>query len=160
MVRFLALLWFVLLSACATVAPSPERPPVILVSIDGFRPDYLDRGVTPVLSGLAADGVRAAMRPSFPSKTFPNHYTLVTGLRPDRNGIVENNMEDAAIPGVTFKMSNQEAVVDRRWWDQAEPIWVTAEKAGIRSATMFWPGSEADIRGVRPSYWLPFDQTM
>ena len=89
---FAALVAGALLAACASVAPPPAptpRPLTVLVSIDGFRPDYLDRGVTPTLSALAARGVRAAMRPSFPSKTFPNHYTLVTGLRPDRNGIVD-----------------------------------------------------------------------
>jgi predicted AlkP superfamily pyrophosphatase or phosphodiesterase len=151
-----------LLAACASVRPeSPARAPLlVLISIDGFRPDYLDRGVTPTLSALAAGGVRAAMRPSFPSKTFPNHYTLVTGLRPDRHGIVENNMEDPAIPGVTFKMSNAEAVTDRRWWDQGEPIWVAAERAGIPTGTMFWPGSEAPIRGVRPTDWMKFDQKL
>jgi predicted AlkP superfamily pyrophosphatase or phosphodiesterase len=162
MLRWLALCFAVLtLAACATRPPAAgPRPLTILVSIDGFRPDYLDRGVTPVLSGLAADGARAAMRPSFPSKTFPNHYTLVTGLRPDRNGIVENNMEDPAIPGVTFKMSNAQAVRDARWWDEGEPIWVAAERAGVVSATMFWPGSEAAIRGVRPHLWRPFDQSV
>lgn len=168
--RLVSLLAFLLLAACAALpsggspdrlsASPPERPPVILISIDGFRADYLDRGVTPTLSLLAADGARATMRPSFPSKTFPNHYALVTGLPPDRNGIVENNMQDPAIPGVTFKMSNRPAVLDRRWWDQAEPIWVTAERAGVRSATLFWPGSEADVRGVRPSRWLPYDEAM
>ena len=72
--------------------------PVILISLDGFRADYLDRGVSPTLSALAKDGVRAeAMRPSFPSLTFPNHYTLVTGLRPDEHGVVNNTMEDPAI---------------------------------------------------------------
>jgi predicted AlkP superfamily pyrophosphatase or phosphodiesterase len=147
------------LSACASAPPRPApQTPTILISIDGFRPDYLDRGVTPNLSALAAEGVRGDMRPSFPSKTFPNHYTLVTGLRPDRNGIVENTMEDPAIPGVTFKMSNAAAVVDARWWDEAEPIWVTAEKAGVRTATEFWPGSEAAIHGVRPTEWGRFDQ--
>jgi len=162
MIRFLALFCsLVLLAACATAPPARlERPLTVLVSIDGFRPDYLDRGVTPVLSSLAAGGARGAMRPSFPSKTFPNHYTLVTGLRPDRNGIVENNMEDPAIPGVTFRMSNAEAVRDARWWNQGEPIWVAAERAGIVSATMFWPGSEAPIRGVRPRLWRPFDQAV
>ena len=149
------------LTACAHVAPSTApRPLTILVSIDGLRADYLDRGATPVLSGLAAHGARAAMRPSFPSKTFPNHYTLVTGLRPDHHGIVDNNMEDPAIPGVVFKMSNQAAVVDRRWWDEGEPLWVTAEKAGIRTATMFWPGSEAPIHGVRPGLYLHFDMAV
>lgn len=152
------------LAACATLPPpAPQtagRPVTILISIDAFRPDYLDRGVTPTLSALAAGGARASMRPSFPSKTFPNHYTLVTGLRPDRNGIVENNMVDPAIPGVTFAMSNHAAVVDERWWDEATPIWVSAERAGIRTGTMFWPGSEAAIHGVRPSYWRPFDQAV
>jgi predicted AlkP superfamily pyrophosphatase or phosphodiesterase len=97
------------------------------------------------------------MRPSFPSLTFPNHYTLVTGKRPDNNGIVNNNMEDPAIAGVAFALSNRAAVEDRRWWDEAEPVWVTAEKAGVRTATMFWPGSEAPIRGVRPTQWMAFD---
>lgn len=97
------------------------------------------------------------MRPSFPSKTFPNHYALVTGKRPDRNGIVANNMTDPAIPGVVFAMSNQGAVDDERWWDEAEPIWVTAERAGLITATEFWPGSEAPIQGVRPRYYRHFN---
>ena len=100
-----------------TAASLPRRaPPVtILVSIDGFRPDYLDRGVTPGLSRLAAEGVTAPMRPSFPSKTFPNHWTLVTGLRPDRHGIVANTMEDPARPGETFTMATDDPVlVERR----------------------------------------------
>lgn len=128
--------------------------PLILISIDGFRADYLERGVSPTLSALAADGVRAeAMRPSFPSLTFPNHYTLVTGLRPDRNGIVNNTMEDRAWPGVTFKLADRSAVQDARWWNDAVPLWVSAEQQGVRTATMFWPGSEAPIHGVRPTYW-------
>ena len=153
----------VLLAGCArtpprVATPAPARPPLILISVDGLRPDYLDRGVTPNINALAARGVRAkAMRPSFPSLTFPNHYTLVTGKRPDHHGVVNNNMEDAAIPGVKFGMSNRAAVEDRRWWDEAEPVWVTAEKAGVQTATMFWPGSEAPIGGVRPTHWLPFD---
>lgn len=149
-----------LLLALAAPAAAADRPVTILVSLDGFRPDYLDRGVTPVLSRLAREGVRGAMRPSFPTKTFPNHYALVTGLRPDRNGIVDNTFEDVAIPGVTFKMSNREAVRDARWWDQAEPIWVTAERTGVLTAPIFWPGSEAAIRGLRPTYAQPFDETM
>ncbi|MBN8846587.1 MULTISPECIES: ectonucleotide pyrophosphatase/phosphodiesterase [unclassified Sphingomonas] len=133
----------------AATAQAAQRVPVILVSIDGFRPDYLDRGVTPNLSRLAADGVSAAMRPSFPSKTFPNHWTLVTGLRPDRHGIVANNMEDAARPGEKFTMATD----DPFWWNAAEPIWVTAQKAGIHAAAMFWPGSNVGWGGVRGSEW-------
>lgn len=155
----------VLLAGCATQAPQLSqpaapvvRPPVILISVDGLRPDYLSRGVTPNINALAAGGVRAkVMLPSFPSLTFPNHYTLVTGKRPDHHGIVNNNMEDARIPEVKFALSNRAAVEDRRWWDEAEPVWVTAENAGVKTATMFWPGSEAPIRGVRPTQWMTFD---
>lgn len=154
------------LQACATApavapqvassaAPVEQRAPVtILVSIDGFRADYLDRGVTPVLSGLARQGVWTAMRPSFPSKTFPNHYTLVTGLRPDRNGIVANRFEDPTRPGETFTMAN----VDPFYWNQGTPIWVAAEQAGIRTATMFWPGSNSPVHGVYPNDWQQFSQ--
>lgn len=158
------------LSACATspqgisettpvasvAAVSP--PTVILVSIDGLRPEYLSRGLTPTLSRLAAEGAYGPMKPSFPTVTFPNHYTVVTGLHPDHHGIVGNNMIDAELG--RFSLGNAAAVTDRRWWDDGEPIWVTAENAGIKTGTMFWPGSEADIRGVRPSYWAKFDQSM
>ncbi|MDQ2879364.1 MAG: ectonucleotide pyrophosphatase/phosphodiesterase [Pseudomonadota bacterium] len=144
-----------------------KAPVTILVSIDGFRADYLDRGVTPVLNALAAGGISAGMHPSFPSKTFPNHWTLVTGLRPDRTGIVSNAMQDAARPGERYTMENSK---DPFWWRAAEPLWVTAEKAGIRSATMFWPGSnvawggtasrespQGVTGGIRPDDWWPFD---
>ena len=153
--RLAAVLWLI-----AGPAAAAEKPLVILVSMDGFRADYLDRGITPNLSRLAAEGARGAVRPSFPSKTFPNHYALVTGLRPDRNGIVDNNMRDPGIPGVIFKMSDKAAVADARWWNDGTPIWVSAERAGLKTAPMFWPGSEADIQGVRPSYRLAFDQAM
>ena len=164
----LILAGFLLAGAPALAATTPElddpvsekteqRDPVtILISIDGFRPDYLERGITPNLSALAASGIYGPMRPSFPSKTFPNHWTLVTGKTPDHHGIVGNTMEDAARPGEVFKMATQ----DPFWWNQAEPIWITAEKQGIRSATMFWPGSEVDFNGVRPAGWWPFNQKL
>ncbi|AFN57373.1 putative AlkP superfamily pyrophosphatase or phosphodiesterase [Zymomonas mobilis] len=136
-----------------------SKTPLILISIDGFRADYIKRGLTPNLVSLAENGSYAkVMHPSFPSITFPNHYTLVTGLYPDHHGIVGNNMDDAHItPDSHFKMSDHQAVTDRRWWDEGEPLWVTAEKQGVVSATMFWPGSEADIEGVRPEMWRRFD---
>ncbi|MFA5990011.1 MAG: ectonucleotide pyrophosphatase/phosphodiesterase [Sphingomonas sp.] len=134
-------------------AQTPMREPVtILVSIDGFRPDYLTRGVTPNLNALAASGISGAMRPSFPSVTFPNHWTLVTGLRPDRHGIVGNRMEDTRRGGEVFTMQSE----DSFWWDAAEPLWITAENAGVRSATMFWPGSSVALGGKRPSDWQQF----
>lgn len=162
-----ALATALVLAGCAAQSPAKphvpggaERPVVVLISIDGFRADYLDRGVTPHLSRLAAEGAHGAIRPSFPTKTFPNHYSLVTGLRPDHHGIIDNNMIDPEIPDVAFSLSNKAAVSDARWWNDGTPIWVSAERAGMRSATMFWPGSEAAIQGVRPSLWLPFKQSM
>jgi predicted AlkP superfamily pyrophosphatase or phosphodiesterase len=151
-----------LLGACATsLPPAPAKPSLtILISMDGFRPDYLDRGNTPALNALAADGVRGAMRPSFPSLTYPNHYTLVTGKRPDHHGMVNNTLEDDEISNVSFSMSNHEAVGDGRWWDQAKPIWVSAEQQGVHAGTLFWPGSESEIDGVRPSRWKVFDMSM
>nr|WP_231731678.1 ectonucleotide pyrophosphatase/phosphodiesterase [Sphingomonas sp. CCH5-D11] len=146
-----------------------RTPVTILVSIDGFRTDYLKRGVTPNLSRLAKEGVTGPMRPSFPSKTYPNHWTLVTGLRPDRHGITANMMEDPARPGEVFTMATD----DPFWWNAAPPIWVTAEQAGVRTASMFWPGSTVAwggtratewpntlTGGVRPSDWQAFSQQM
>jgi len=136
-------------------AAQTTRPDlVILVSIDGFSPAYLGKGQTPVLDGLVAGGAFGSMRPSFPSVTFPNHYTLVTGLHPDHHGVVGNRFNDAQLGA--FTMASKES----GFWDQGEPIWVTAEKAGVRTGTMFWPGSEVEIHGVRPSQWAPFDQGM
>ena len=161
MIRFIvAAFSLVLVVACSHVREAEAPPPLILVSIDGFRPDYLDRGVTPTLSRLAAEGARALMRPSFPSKTFPNHYTIVTGLRPDHHGIINNTMEEPERPGVTFTLSNREVTSDPIWWRDGVPIWVTAERQGVRTATMFWPGSDFELHGGRPSDWRPFDMAV
>jgi predicted AlkP superfamily pyrophosphatase or phosphodiesterase len=133
----------------ATVAPEVRAPVTILVSIDGFRADYLGRGVTPVLSRLAAEGATGPMRPSFPTKTYPNHWTIVTGLRPDRHGITANKIEDPEAPDKPFTMETD----DPKWWNAAEPIWVAAERADIRTATMFWPGSNVAFGGRRTGNW-------
>lgn len=159
------LILFAVLFMPAHVAAQDEtlaevRPVTLLIGIDGFRPDYLTRGITPRLSALAEQGASGAMRPSFPTKTFPNHYAIVTGMVPDRSGISGNSMIDPRRPGQMFTMGNARQALDPFWWDEAEPVWVTAERAGIRTATMFWPGSEVAIRGVRPSDWLRFDQNI
>ena len=144
-----------------TPAPAAARAPtlpgaVLLVSIDGFRADYLDRPEAAWLRRLAAQGVRARwLTPVFPSKTFPNHYSIVTGLYPEHHGIVSNTILDPAA-GRWFRISDPHAVRDSSWWG-GEPIWVTAVKQGLRSATFFWPGSEAAIEGVRPTYWERYD---
>ena len=138
----------------ARAVATQARDSVLLVSLDGFRADYLDLGITPNLSRIAREGVRARwMTPSYPTLTFPNHYSMVTGLVPDHHGIVHNTMRDAALGG--FKLSDRKAVGDGRWWG-GEPIWVGAEKAGLPSATLYWPGSEAEIAGVRPTRWSQY----
>lgn len=148
-----------LLVACATppdvASPDADPRPVLLISIDGVRADDLGLRLTPNLTRMAREGVRAQwLVPSYPSLTFPNHYTLVTGLRPDRHGIVHNTMRDEALGG--FRLSDREAVGNGDWWG-GEPLWVTLEKAGLPTATLSWPGSEAAIGGVRPTRWKPYD---
>jgi predicted AlkP superfamily pyrophosphatase or phosphodiesterase len=134
---------------------SPRR--VVLISLDGFRWDYLQRPAATHLRALSARGVRAErLTPSFPTKTFPNHYTLVTGLYPEHHGIAANVMRDQFLG--KFATGSDPAVRDARWFG-GEPIWVTAETQGVRAATYFWPGSEAPIGGLRPQWFYPFDVT-
>jgi len=135
------------------------QPTVILVSLDGFRYDYLNLYRPSNLNSLAASGVRAKwMIPSFPSKTFPNHYTIATGLYPQDHGIVENNIYDPLFKAV-FTLSDRREVENGRWW-LGEPIWVTAEKHGQKAASIFYPGTEAEIAGTRPSFWKKYDKEM
>ncbi len=132
------------------------QPTVILISLDGFRADYLDKYQPPTLNRLARRGVRARwMTPSFPSKTFPNHYTIATGLYPAHHGIVENNIYDRNFDAV-FGLGKREEVQNGRWW-LGEPIWVTAEKQGQKAGAYFFPGTEAEIGGKRPTYWKEYD---
>ena len=159
------------LCACTTSPPrqdsagQPDRPttatpaaPLLLVSIDGLRADALGRGDTPNLDRLAAEGVRATkMRPSYPVLTFPNHYTLVTGLRPDHHGIVHNSMQDADLG--RFVVADKEAGRVPGWW-QGVPLWTSAERAGIAAGVWAWPGVTAPRDGVLPRYWHDFDATI
>jgi predicted AlkP superfamily pyrophosphatase or phosphodiesterase len=147
------------LVACAPPSPelpAAERPIVILISLDGWRWDYLKRFNPPTLNGLAQQGVLAdGLIPAFPSKTFPNHYTVVTGLYPGHHGIVSNTMRDPKLPGL-FSLANVDVQKDPRWW-QGTPLWVTVERQGQVAGTMFWPGSDVEIAGDRPTYWLAYD---
>lgn len=124
---------------------------VVLVSLDGFRWDYVDRPPAVNIRALAARGVRAErMLPIFPSKTFPNHYAIVTGLYAEEHGIVANRMRDPELG--LFRTSDSLAQWESRWWG-GEPIWVTAERQGLRAASASWPGSEARIKGYAPTWW-------
>lgn len=130
------------------------KPTVILISLDGMRYDFVDKYKPPTLLKMSREGVRAKwMIPSFPTKTFPNHYTIATGLYPQNHGIVENSVYDF---GTTFSMSKRAEVQNGRWWG-GEPIWVTAEKQGQRSASYFFVGSEASIGGVSPTTWRTYN---
>lgn len=164
--RIRALLGALALALSAACASAPradvsasaegERPYVVLVSFDGFRHDYADRWQAPTLQRVAREGARArALVPAFPTKTFPNHYTLVTGMYPGRHGLVGNEVFDPRW-SASYRMSDSLAVRDPRWYG-GEPLWVTAERQGVTSASFFWPGSEAEIGGVRPTYWKRFD---
>jgi len=153
-VRLALFILLVCLAVQAADRITDLRPTVILVSIDGFRPDYLGSN-TPNLNSLVKRGVRAKwMIPSFPTKTFPNHYTIVTGLYPAHHGIVANNMWDDAI-GAKFTTSDRTQVQNPKWWG-GEPIWVAAEKQGVLTAPLDWPGSETQIEDTRPTYWQEF----
>ncbi len=127
-----------------------------MVSFDGFRWDYTDLYDTPNFDAMTASGVRAEkLIPSFPTKTFPNHYTLATGLYPDHHGIINNSFYAAELDGI-YRMGDRNMVSNPDAYF-GEPIWVTAEKQGVKSACFFWVGSEAPIGGTYPTYWKKYD---
>jgi predicted AlkP superfamily pyrophosphatase or phosphodiesterase len=130
---------------------------VVLVSLDGFRWDYARRDNATHLLALGKKGVWApdGMMPSFPSLTFPNHFTIVTGLYPEHHGLVANNFYDPA-KNARYAISDPNAVTDGSWYS-GTPLWSLAESQGMRTACFFWPGSEAKIAGFRPTYYLKFD---
>ena len=155
--KFLPALIFVLAFAIISHSQKPSddlMPTIILISLDGFHPSYLEKYKPHTLNKLAKEGVRAKwLIPSFPTKTFPNHYTVATGLYPAHHGIVENNIYDF---GTVFSLGNREEVQNSRWW-LGEPIWVTAERQGQKAGAFFFPGTEAEIRDMRPTFWKTYD---
>lgn len=150
-------------SAVITVEHGPNaenqraKPYVVLVSLDGFRYDYAEKYGATNLLAIAAHGASApdGMIPAYPSVTFPNHYTIVTGLYPEHHGIVGMTFYD---PGRKQHYSFRDAttVTDGTWYGDV-PLWSLAENQGMRSACFFWPGSEAEIAGERPTYYLKYD---
>ncbi|KAI0188460.1 alkaline-phosphatase-like protein [Xylaria flabelliformis] len=126
-------------------------PTTLIISLDGFRADFLTRGLTPRLNAFIKEGVSPLyMTPSFPSVTFPNHYTLATGLYPESHGVVGNTFWDPALQG-EFYYTDPERSLDPKWWG-GEPFWVTAELQGLRAAVHMWPGSEAHIHNMDPTF--------
>ena len=152
----------VTLGACAPRAAVPRasdarastsRPYVVMVSLDAFRHDFIERYRPPALERLAARGIMArALIPPFPSKTFPSHYTIATGLYPGHHGVITNTFYDPTFDA-WFRVKDSSTVRDGRWYGGV-PIWIAAEREGVRTSVYFWPGSESVVEGRRPSaYW-------
>lgn len=148
---------FILVVALSLSAAAQGKQCTILISFDGFRWDYLDRGLTPTIDSLWRSGVRAAsLEPVYPSKTFPNHLAIVTGMYPENHGIIQNDFWDRAA-GRRYKISDTNEVRDSRWY-RGEALWETAKKNGKISASYFWPGSEISEDGRHPNYFERYDQ--
>jgi predicted AlkP superfamily pyrophosphatase or phosphodiesterase len=153
------------LAACGPVPPPDEPAPsteadarayVVMVSLDGMHPAFLARNPTPNLDRIAERGVMAtSLIPTYPTRTFPNHYTMATGLRPARHGLVDNAFYDPALDA-TYRLGDRSTVEDGRWYG-GEPIWVTAERQGVRSASFYWVGTEAPVQGMQPSAFKYYD---
>ncbi|MFV1883001.1 MAG: ectonucleotide pyrophosphatase/phosphodiesterase [Balneola sp.] len=154
MKKLLVLLF--LCSLACTAQPNNKPPKLLLISFDGFRADYLSKTETPNFDLLAKAGVLGeGLIPVFPSKTFPNYYSIATGLYPENNGFIGNSMYDPEM-NLSFSMGDREQVENPDWYG-GEPIWNTVEKNGLNAGTMFWVGSEAPIQNMRPTFWKRYD---
>jgi alkaline phosphatase D len=156
--RYLALAVFAAtaFSSCGNLNVEREKPYVVMVSLDAFRWDYDSIHGTPVLDDIARNGVMAErLIPSFPTKTFPNHYSIATGLYPDHHGLVNNSFYAPDLD-LVYRIGDR-AMVGNGDFYGGEPLWVTARKQGMKTASFYWVGSEAPIQGMQPDYWKPFD---
>jgi predicted AlkP superfamily pyrophosphatase or phosphodiesterase len=153
----IALLAVLSATRCSSVRSEREAPYVVMVSLDAFRWDYDSIYGTPVLDDIADKGVMAArLIPSFPTKTFPNHYSIATGLYPDHHGLVNNSFYAPDLD-LVYRIGDR-AMVSNGAFYGGEPIWITARKAGMKTASFYWVGSEAPVLGIQPDFWKPFDE--
>ena len=137
-------------------ADQTQNPYVILISFDGFRWDFPQRGLTPNLKMIEEKGVSAlSLQPVFPSKTFPNHYSIITGMYPENHGIIHNEFYDL-FSGEKYKVGDEQSIRNAQWY-LGEAFWETAERQGITTASYFWPGSELTLEYRRPTYFEFFD---
>lgn len=160
MFRLLLAFWALFAFAADTRpqnAPSQvDKPYVLLISMDGFRYDFASKYKAANLIEFGKKGVTAkALIPSFPTTTFPNHYSIATGLYPAHHGIVENTFWDPKRKA-QFRFNDMATATDGSWWE-GTPLWVLAEQQGMRAASYFWPGTDADIQHTRPSYYFRYD---
>ncbi len=149
---FLFLAFLSLMSFCVQGAGRDNY--TVIISLDGLRWDYLDTYDVPFMNQLSREGVKAVMQPSFPSKTFPNHYTLATGLVPDHHGIIANTFWDRE-KGVEFSLGNKVTRADGKYYG-GDPVWLTAKHQGVKTATVFWVGSDVAVNGEHPTYWRDY----
>ena len=150
----LAFIYFLALSVFCTA--TAQKHYTVVISLDGFRWDYTEWYDTPFMDMMADKGVKSALIPSYPSKTFPNHYSIVTGLYPDHHGIVANSFLDRTT-GESFSLGNPEQKINPVYYG-GEPVWVTAQKQGLSTAVFYWPGSDVRIGGQYPNTYYMYDR--
>lgn len=170
--RVLLLLLLSLFYSCSTTMIAPvtslttvnaaaaqNKPYVILISLDGFRWDYVDKYKPPHLTEFIEGGVKAqSLIPAFPSKTFPNHYSIATGMYPDNHGII-GNIFYSYEKDATYKLSDRSTVTDGTFY-KGTPLWVQANNAGMVTASYFFVGTEANIQGIHPTYYYNYDASV
>ena len=157
MQKLLKSLLLTALLLCAAISCKPQRDHyTVIISLDGSRWDYADYYDMPFFDSLAAVGVKARMQPSFPSSTFPNHYTMATGLVPDHSGLVNNSFWD---PGREYQYTMKDSVCRYDpYYYGGEPIWVTARKQGVKAAAIYWIGSDIAVCDSFPTYYRNWDE--
>ena len=144
-------LTYVLLFLSSAGLFAQRQPYVILISLDGFRWDYVNRGITPNFDFIKANGIAAiSLRPDFPSITFPNHYSIVTGLYPENQGLIANTFTDP-FTKETYRVNDSTKSKNAKWY-LGEAFWETAKRNGIITASYFWPGSDMKLDYRRPDY--------
>lgn len=153
--KHLFLLVIAALCALTVTAGGLTETYTVIVSLDGFRWDYAETFSAPFMRQMGEQGVKAVMQPSFPSKTFPNHYTLATGLYPDHHGIVANTFRSAKT-GKVYALGKPES--SNPVYYGGDPIWLTATRQGVISATIYWVGSDVDIQGGHATYWRHYNE--
>lgn len=153
----LAVFAAIIFSSCSNLKVERDTPYVVLFSLDAFRWDYDSIYGTPALDDIARRGVMAErLIPSFPTKTFPNHYTIATGLYPDHHGLVNNSFYAPDLD-LIYRIGDRTMVSNDAFYG-GEPMWVTARKKGMKTASFYWVGSEAPVQGIQPDYWKPYDE--
>lgn len=153
------LLFQILILLLSVTLWAKEKPYVILISMDGFRWDYIYRGITPNLDKLINEGVHAlSLRPAFPSKTFPNHYSIITGMYPENHGIIFNSFTNI-YTGEVYRIGDTISTRQSKWY-KGESFWETANRHNIKTASYFWVGSEQDLNYKNPTYFHYYNQNV